>query len=120
MTARKVPLTPAERAAQLEAAKAAKAKRAAQLKRGVEKILKDADTREVWKHIHWLCGWDASSVVLKTDGEVALTASVCNEQKRDVYRRLRKLAPRTVLSLVEEEAESAPEAAQPEEDAKES
>lgn len=110
---------PDEKKARLDAAAAAKAKRYAQLKRGVEKILSSPDTREVWKHLHWLCGWNAPAIVVAANGQVDTVATACNEQKRDVYRRLRPLAPRVLLSSVEEEIETVETAVSVNEDTKE-
>ena len=99
----------ARREGDLERRKAAEAelrKRAARLRRGVDKILRDEDCSEVFKFLHDICGWAKSSTVIAADGRVDAEGTAYNEARRDVYLRLRALATRSFLTPVEESAET--------------
>ena len=89
----------------VKTARLEEAKRRARLRRGIDKMLKDDDGREVLKYLHDICGWNKSGVVVTAVG-IDTQATTYNECRRDIYRRLRALATRTLLTPVEEEAES--------------
>jgi hypothetical protein len=78
----------------------------AKLHEAVDTILRTEAGRRVFAHLFHLCGYNVSSLVRQSDGEIALLSTECREAQRMVYIRLRNLASYDLLRAAEELAEN--------------
>lgn len=74
----------------------------------VDNLLKTEDGRELFKHLFFISGYNQTSLFINpVSREVNTHGTVFNEGRRAVYLELRRLATRSLLTAVEEEAEKA-------------
>ena len=67
----------------------------------VDAILKTEEGRRVWGLLFRLTGYNQSSLIRRTDGEVSALSTECMEAQRLIYIKLRKKASLAVLLPVE-------------------
>lgn len=76
------------------------------VKRSVDAVLRTEEGRKLFAHLHLICGYSTTSIVIdrQTGGALA-EATVYNEARRGVYIYLRRLASYDLLKVAEELAE---------------
>lgn len=94
------------RAAAVEASELRRKKEAQRLRIAVDFILKNEHGKIFWAHLFDACGYAKSSLTKRLDGDVSVLSTECKEAQRLIYINLRKLAPRELLVVVEDAAES--------------
>lgn len=93
----------------IEAQEERKKRELIKLRSAVDAMLRSEAGQIVWVHLFHLCGYNQSSLVRRSDGELAPLATEAQEAQRLVYLKLRSLASRGLLVKVEDDAESAME-----------
>lgn len=76
------------------------------LSASIDKLLTLEEGKTLFKYLHNICGWAQADVPTDNLGRVNTDALQHNATRRFVYAKLRRLATRSLLTPVEEEAET--------------
>jgi hypothetical protein len=71
------------------------------LRAAVDTVLRTEAGQLLWKWLFYRCGYNATSLVRKPDGEIAELATHCKEAQRLIYLQLRTLVSVELLHEVE-------------------
>lgn len=76
------------------------------LSKSIDVVLSTEDGRALWAYLFHACGYNATSLTIKGDREVAQLSTECKEAQRKIYIDLRNLASRELRAKAEELAET--------------
>lgn len=77
------------------------AKEERKLRQVINTVLKTAAGRDLFRHLHEICGFAKSSITVMSSGEVATEATVYNEARRGIYLNVRNRAAPELLIPIE-------------------